>query len=402
MNKAKPFAFNPDTDYPVGPKYHGKTIGLNSLEVFVTQKDSFNIKVLNPFKHYLNPPITNDIVPKRWFSHPMQFFQNQLNFAIFCATTGCGVSYVNHLNHSDNLMRSVYQFHAYYQTRRILTQLGCPLWGENSFNPFNNPIDISALQHLCNEFNITHTNFRQNLDVNNGLGSLYVGAEGVHNLYQGPYVRGITSFNHRAREVLKSIEQHHPNAWTTFILDEGNGFTQSGVERLNDSIRTYVWAILAAQAETRSTIIGNGTSFDSQKQFLSNLEDSINKAENLPSSIKMYENVLKFSRSPVNFVIGTGLYMIPSDLRLQIGIITNYNNFILIAPPDLSLGIVNVNQPLNTVLQSPASETDEQPKASNTTTSPGKSYEAESHESTKRALIFGLVSTGLLFLYFYY
>ena len=38
-------------------------------------------------------------------------------------------------------------------------------------------------------------------------------------------------------------------AWTTFILDKSEGFTQAGVERLNDLIRTYVWAILGAQAQ---------------------------------------------------------------------------------------------------------------------------------------------------------
>ena len=54
-------------------------------------------------------------------------------------------------------------------------------------------------------------------------------------------------------------------AWTTFVLDKSEGFTQAGVERLNDLIRTYVWAILGAQAETRSNICKTGTGFDVQK-----------------------------------------------------------------------------------------------------------------------------------------
>ena len=33
-------------------------------------------------------------------------------------------------------------------------------------------------------------------------------------------------------------------AWTTFVLDKSEGFTQAGVEHLNVSTRTYVWAIL--------------------------------------------------------------------------------------------------------------------------------------------------------------
>ena len=32
-------------------------------------------------------------------------------------------------------------------------------------------------------------------------------------------------------------------AWTTFVLDKSEGFTQADVECLNDSIHTHVWAI---------------------------------------------------------------------------------------------------------------------------------------------------------------
>ena len=37
-------------------------------------------------------------------------------------------------------------------------------------------------------------------------------------------------------------------AWATFILNKSDCSTQAGVEHLNDSIRTYEWAILGAQA----------------------------------------------------------------------------------------------------------------------------------------------------------
>ena len=35
-------------------------------------------------------------------------------------------------------------------------------------------------------------------------------------------------------------------AWTMFVIDKSEGFAQAGVERLNDSIRAYVWAICSA------------------------------------------------------------------------------------------------------------------------------------------------------------
>ena len=39
-------------------------------------------------------------------------------------------------------------------------------------------------------------------------------------------------------------------AWTTFVFDKSKGFTQAGVESQNDSIGTYVWAVLGVQAQT--------------------------------------------------------------------------------------------------------------------------------------------------------
>ena len=44
----------------------------------------------------------------------------------------------------------------------------------------------------------------------------------------------------------------------SFVLDKSSGFTQAGVSRINDSIRAYVWAILGAQSQTKSSILGTG------------------------------------------------------------------------------------------------------------------------------------------------
>ena len=54
---------------------------------------------------------------------------------------------------------------------------------------------------------------------------------------QGPFFRPKDAMRHN---------RNTSGAWTMFVLDKSEGFTQAGVERLNDSIRTYVWAILGA------------------------------------------------------------------------------------------------------------------------------------------------------------
>lgn len=67
------------------------------------------------------------------------------------------------------------------------------------------------------------------------------------------------------------------------MLAKGQGFTHAGVERINDSIRSYAWAILATQADdySRTTIIGVGTAEDAQRVFREKVE--------LIASIKSYE-----------------------------------------------------------------------------------------------------------------
>ena len=127
-------------------------------------------------------------------------------------------------------------------------------------------------------------------------------------------------------------------AWTTFVLDKSEGFTQAGVEPLNDSIRTYVWAILGAQAQTRSNILKTGTRFDAQKQFLANIKDAIASPVDIPSSIARYQKTLQYASTPLDFVFGIGLYLSPRGMALHPGNIQGYNNEIQIAGSDAAIG----------------------------------------------------------------
>ena len=87
-------------------------------------------------------------------------------------------------------------------------------------------------------------------------------------------------------------------AWTTFVRDKSDGFTQASVTRLNDSIRTYVLAILESQAITCSNILSTGTEFDAEKQFLVNVEDSIASPVDIPSSIARYQKFVQYGTPP--------------------------------------------------------------------------------------------------------
>ena len=215
-----------------------------------------------------------------------------------------------------------------------------------------------------------------------------------------------------------------------FVLPRSKGFTRAGVERLNDSIRTYVWAILGAQGQTRAGILGeDGRAFDAQTEFLSLLEDAIASPVDLGAAIQRYQDVLRYAGSSVNFSFGQGLYMAPSDMELRVGQIAGYNNEIIIAGAEQTLGQNDglnkeavPSPPVGPVAPTPPADgtdgTPETPTPSfplpggeQKTDAPPESpvkklrrqvsegLDLDAHEEQKQALVIGGIAVGLLALW---
>ena len=188
-------------------------------------------------------------------------------------------------------------------------ELKVALPGDQSHSWYQNAHDARAYKRLCTEFGVSpDTDWRQKLDQGcQGLGSCstYMEPSGAcrHAHYSdGPFFHPMDAIRHN-RDI--------SGAWTMFPI--------AGVERLNDSIWTYVWAILGAQTQTRSNILKAGTGFDAQKQFLANVEDAIASPVDIPSSIARYQKTLQYASTPLDFVFGLGLYLAPSDMTLHPG-----------------------------------------------------------------------------------
>ena len=150
-------------------------------------------------------------------------------------------------------------------TRRLLEELRAALPGDKSYSWYKNACDSRAYKRICDEFAVPlEQDWRQKLDHGcQGLGfwSTFMSPSGA---YRHAYVAQ-GSFFHP-----KDAMRHNRDisgAWTTFVLDKSEGFAQAGMERLNDSIRTYVWAILGVQAQTRSNILKTGRDMTPRNNF---------------------------------------------------------------------------------------------------------------------------------------
>ena len=78
-----------------------------------------------------------------WNKALLKLWQTQLNFAVWCALSTCGVSSAD-LNYTKHpTIRSVYQFHIYYHVRQVLKRLQTPLPHSPGFNASDNPYTSS-------------------------------------------------------------------------------------------------------------------------------------------------------------------------------------------------------------------------------------------------------------------
>ena len=106
---------NPKAKYePNGGRYLQILSGkdLYTQKVVVSARDTFPARFPNIFIDYpLGEMKVGDKLWTNWNKAPMQLWQTQLNFAMFCASSTCGVS-SEHLNYTKHpMIRSVCRFH---------------------------------------------------------------------------------------------------------------------------------------------------------------------------------------------------------------------------------------------------------------------------------------------------
>ena len=143
------FRYNPAANYkPNGGRYlqilSGKDLYIQTIVVSAETHYGVPLTFLarfpNTFVHYpLGQMHVGDKLWTNWNKAPMRLWQTQLNFAVWCASSACGVS-LAHLNYTKHpMIRLVYHFHVYYHVRRVLKKLQTRLPHETSFNAADNP-----------------------------------------------------------------------------------------------------------------------------------------------------------------------------------------------------------------------------------------------------------------------
>ena len=103
-------------------------------------------------------------------------------------------------------------------------------------------------------------------------------------------------------------------------------------------MRAYVYLTLTSHVQARLSIVGNSApAVDAQQVFKSTFKALINEYYSVGIDIERYQGVLEHALSKVYFSVGTGIYMLPSDLNLSMGKTKGYKNKILVSNTEMKI-----------------------------------------------------------------
>ena len=367
---------NPKLEIPAVP-FNSETLNtikdnLVQQEIYVTPSEKFKIKFRDIFTDTVITHRSSH-ESRRWLAGPnFEYWSQTLNFAFFCATTGCGVSRrilfedkmrdgKNDLTDSElkipPQVRSFFWFHVYFTVRRILFELGglqnsLPLPGDTAFNQTENKYDIPSFERICAEFGISpNADFRFTRGDNHGLGSVF-----EYFSYSG-YTK--TPFKYPSKEtkfadeggrasdgnLVPYIENTEArNQYEYFLCPVSHGLTSAGLSRINQSIESFCYAILGSQVDVRSSISGSqGSAIETQRQFLSMVEDAI-RNPNISKSVQRFQLAIQSAKVRLDLAISPGLWLLPSKMVVNTESVVGYNNKLKKATTFMRIG---VNSDLN-------------------------------------------------------
>ena len=346
---------------------------LKRLDIFATPSDSFSVPVRDIFSNTVIKH-TSSKESHEWLAGPnMRYWPQQLNFAVWCATTGCGVSLrllleekmggIDVTDHELKLppqIRAILWFHVYFTIRRILFQMGgiqssIALPGDPPFNEKDNRYDIPSYKRICKEFNVsTDSDFRCHKGANHGLGSVYIWVSYVGPSKADSSYPGFFKFSEEGGEGSKGnllqyiLNKDIDNGYEYFLTRVSNGLTNAGQARLNQSIEALVYCVLGSQVNVRSGILGNtGSAQEVRQEFLVLLEDAI-KQPDISKSVQRFQLAVQEAKVKLDLAVSPGTWLMPSRMVINTESTIGYNNRLKRVEPTMKLG-VNLDVNLKTV-----------------------------------------------------
>ncbi len=281
-------------------------------------------------------------------SSSLDYKQNPYLIAIIAAyvsTYVCGIS-TKHMEFNDQtpgIVTSMVRYHLYYQMNRFLTY---PSKLERHISRVPNSVkrhkptnDVwTKAYHQGSEELLTWLSEQK--DRNKLRNYRYSkNSKGT--------VTGITY------EKITGQSPKDVNDYKMFIATTTDGLTKIGQKLFQQSVESYVYAVLGAQASLRFPIVGEGAkSLQTQDKFRTIVKETIVQSD-VTITISNMRAAIASTNVVLNIAISPGMILVPSNLIIQKKKIPGYNNVLTLATDKMKFG---KNTGVN--YKAPKSETD--------------------------------------------
>ena len=289
--------------------------------------------------------------------------------AAYVSTYVCGIS-TKHMEFNDqtpSIVTSMVRYHLYYQMNRFLTY-------PSKLERYVSSIPNSVKKHKP-------TNDVWTIAYHQGSEELLTWLseqKDRHKLRNYRYSKNSKGFvTGIAYERITGQSPKDVNDYKMFIATTTDGLTKIGQKLLQQSVESYVYAVLGAQASLRFPIVGEGAkSLQTQDKFRTIVKETIVQSD-VTITISNMRAAIASTNVVLNMAISPGMILVPSNLIIQKKKIPGYNNVLTLATDKMKFGE-------NTGVNYKAPSTQETPESSQSLTQESPDTPKTSLQTTQK------------------
>ena len=263
--------------------------------------------------------------------------------ATYVATYVCGIS-TKHMEFNDRtpgIVTSMVRYHLYYQISRFLRD-------PNKLERYVSSVPDSVKKHKPTNDVWTKAYHQGSEELLTWL-SEQKDRHKIRNYRYSKNAKGtVTGI---AYEKITGRSPKNVDDYKMFVATTTDGLTKIGQKLLQQSVESYVYAVLGAQASLRFPIVGEGAkSLQTQDKFRTIVKETIAQSD-VSVTISNMRTAIANTNVVLNMAISPGMILVPSDLIIQKEKIPGYNNVLTLVTDKMKFGKntgVNYKAPAST------------------------------------------------------
>ena len=241
-----------------------------------------------------------------------------------------------HLTGGNNVITSIARYYIYYHMKRFTSDL-------QKMSPYitndmkeiiqknipSKKIWVKKFDHTRADINYWHSHHANKNNIRNYRYRMRANNSGVLGI--------------EYEEVSRLVNDSETD-WMRFIKDDSNGLTKTGQVLFQSAIKSYVYSVLGAQAQTRWPIVGQGAKSLQTQQIFDRLIEDMIVQDNPSKSISDMRKAIQDTNVVLNMAITPCIILIPSNMIILKNKVEGYNNVLTLTTNAMKFGVnMNVN-----------------------------------------------------------